>query len=300
MVTVSQSGSLGGSRAVTLNRQPNGAYLSQNMLLAADAQDRTLDGIANAPPDASDRIFAVALEDTLTANYTHNGTTATGTATVGVDVKTLTVEVKVMWDRPYGEPCVTFGHIQADLKAMRERYAQVNVKVNWDQKPDFPAPPGIAADPTNWTVYTWDFSLTNSFLTADTRAIIDASNLAGTDSIRVIYVPPFKDGDGNVLAGYAISATFGDNGVDGAYIDTCFVTASNRTNYVPAHEVGHLLTLNHYILQRWNLMYYVVPQDYTWKDPRAIKRLDGFQQTIMHVQKKLGGTGNLVEGIDDL
>ena len=63
--------------------------------------------------------------------------------------------------------------------------------------------------------------------------------------------------------------------------DTCFVTVSGRTNYIPAHEGLHLFDVEH-SPQRWNLMYEAIPANYIWNDPRAIKRLEPFQEWIMN------------------
>ena len=239
-------------------------------------------------PCAEKRMFTTALNDTLTVSYTHNGITLTETATVGINVKTIEVDVAVMTIN--GVPCATLQRVAEDMKAAQERCAQVNVKVVWKQLPDFPAPQSVINQGvTDWVVYNWNPLVMKSFLTAEAKAIIDASGLTGTERLRIIYVPGLKDDQGQVLAGYAISSAFKHNGVDDDYIDTCFVIASDRTNYIPAHEALHLLKEEHR-LQRWNLMYEAVPKNYLWKDPRAIKRLDSFQQTSLYWHKRLGGT----------
>jgi len=267
--TVTQSGSVADSRTVTLYRQPDGTYLSTNLLIVADAEDRVLDGISHKPANASERMFTMALEDTLTVSYTHGGGTLTSTATVGVDIKTLHVDVAVMTTN--GVPVAKPQRVEEDMKAMQERYAQMNIKINWAQK-TFAAPPAIAADPTDWCVNT----SAGFVLTDEAKAVIDASGL-NAGKVRVIYVPEpltYYDtatGGTATAAGYAITRHDFHN--DGAnYVDTCFVTAPAISNHVPAHEVGHLLWLDHH-LWRWNLMYKSIPTQYILKDPRTNKRL---------------------------
>ena len=73
--------------------------------------------------------------------------------------------------------------------------------------------------------------------------------------------------------------------------NTCFVTVSNRTNYIPAHEVTHILwdTEDHMKDLPWNLMYPSIPLfiDPHGKDPRANKRLTQEQVHTMRQHTKL-------------
>jgi len=290
-VMLTQTGSVSSNRTVTLYRQADGTYASTNLLIVADHQDRILDSISTKPHNASDRIFTVALHDTLTVTYTHDGVTLTDTATVGINVKTIYVDVAVM--KTNNVAVATPQRVQADMEAMQERYAQINVKVVWRQLPDFLAPPSIAADPTNWVVNdnsTWT-------LTQKARDIIDAAKLDASH-IRVIYVPnpiTYEDYSGfATAAGYAITRARFQDKLDEDYVDTCFVTVHDHTNYIPAHEVLHLLLGPGHPSQLWNLMRANFPKnaDYILKDPRSWKRLTQSQEEAVHEELDWREKGN--------
>ena len=287
-VMLKQAGSLTDSRAVTLHRQAGGTYLSTNLLLVADAEDRDNTALtaAGAPPGINQRMFRTELEDTLSVSYTHNGVTLTNAAAVGKDVKTLHVDVAVMTIN--GVRCATQNEVENDMQAMQERYAQANIKVNWTPK-TFPAPPAIInAGYTNWAVYTHNPADTSKFLLTDTaKDVVNAANL-NSSHMRVIYLPTVKTGtlQSGILwdvIGYAVTGDVFNHSNDKDYVgNTCFVTVSEHSNYIPAHEVGHLLGLGH-DPNRWNLMFgaFPTPPDPVGKDPRANKRLTQEQVNTM-------------------
>ena len=286
-VMLTQTGSVSSNRTVTLYRQADGTYASTNLLIVADHQDRILDSISTKPVNASERIFTAALGDTLTVTYTHDGVTLTDTATVGINVKTIYVDVAVM--KTNNVAVATPQRVAEDMKAMQERYAQINVKVVVYYKPDFPAPQSIInAGFTNWDVAQPGGG--GLVLTDASKAIIDAANL-NTNHIRVIYVPSLKNDDPTkVTLGYAIRSDVFK--IDLNYIDTCFVTIQDHTNYIPSHEILHLLKVDHFS-QLWNLMRQDFPKNHSYllKDPRSWKRLTEFQESEVRNHTRLGGTG---------
>jgi len=284
-VTVSQAGGITGNRTVTLHRQQDGTYLSTNLLLVADIEDRGLDGIYNAPPDSTARTFTMALEDTLTASYTYNGISLSSTASVGIDIRTFNVDVAVMTTN--GVPCATQKQVEDDMKAMRERFAQVGIKLNWTRKPDFPAPQSIAADPTNWCLNTTQTIDTKRELTDEAKAIITAANLNAP--IRIIYVPApvthydLEKGITQTVLGYAVTR-HGFHIGNTNFHETCFVTPSTISEYIPAHEVGHVFWLDHHD-HPWNLMYKSIPSSHpSGRHPLSNKRLTQGELGITRIE----------------
>ena len=255
-VTLTQDGSIAGNRTVTVYRQQDGTYLSTNLLLVADAEDRdgTTLTLLGASPDINHRLSQTALDDTLSVNYSHNGISLSSTASVGVDVKTLYVDVAVMTTN--GVPCATLQQVTADMKAFQESFAQANVKVVWTRKPDFPAPSSIVANPTDWATATWH-STGLRLMTPKTHDVITSSGLdLGNDRARVIYVPHgIKDANGLPIKGVSFADWAFPFAPDKNYIDTCFVTAVNNEHYIVPHEVAHLFDVRHEPGISWNLIY---------------------------------------------
>ena len=255
-VTVTQAGSIAGNRQVTLHRQQDGTYLSTNLLIVADADDR--DGTAltllGAAPDINQRMFQTALDDTLTVSYSHGGGTLTSTATVGVDVKTLEVDVAVM--RVNGKACAGWPQIETDIRETSECLAPANIRVVFNLAPSmyFDPPPSIAANPANWATCAWHSTGAHQ-MTQETRDVIEGSILdLGNDRLRVIYVPKgVKDADGFGIAGISFASWAFPLDTDTNYLDTCFVTADVNEHYVSPHEVTHLLGVGHEFAS-WNLM----------------------------------------------
>ena len=225
--------------------------------------------------------------------YTHGGVTLTDTATVGVNVKTLHVDVAVMTTNNVA--CVQKSRVDADMKAMQERYAQANIKVEWTYK-TFPAPPSVMAHIANGTDWGVDKPQDNitplRVLTPEGRAVIDATGLSA-DNFRVIYMPrPLHIGTkvpgafGDEVRGYALTSDVFTHNDDKDYAgNTCFVTEGGTTHFIPAHEVVHLLRNDgKHEDFKWNLMYKsvpLIPFDPAWNDLRANKRLtQGFIDAI--------------------
>ena len=276
-----------------LYRQPDGTYLSTNHIIVVDAADADNSALRDAGAVGPLRSWMSkrALGEQVQAAYSYDGMGAMVAATVGVDVKTLTVDVAAMGAPGNGE-WADYPRHMADMEAMRERYAQANIRVVPNIQPNvFPLPPCIAADPTDWCVNTPSTSEIGKYaLTEEAKAIIDAANLP-TNHIRVIYVPgPLttydeETGSTNTNAlGFAV-ARYAFQNADEKYFDTCFVTAPPYSNYVPSHEGVHLLGWDtHWTHLPWNLMYGKVPSlPPSGKDPRAIKRLTQDQVDVIRM-----------------
>ena len=258
--TVAQAGSISGNRTVTLYRQTDGTYLSTNLLLVADAEDRNDTALTalGAPPGINQRMFQVALDDTLTVSYTHSGETLTGNAAVGVDVKTLYVDVAVMTIN--NQLCASFDRVDADMQEIRECLAPANIRLVVNTPHvfmPFNPPPSIAANPASW--YADQSNVPGArLMTKEARDVIDASELdLGTDHIRIIYVPfGVKEYNGFAFKGLAFADWLYkyESNDNNRYLDTCFVTAQNDVHYVVPHEIAHILDVDHVLGIPWNLM----------------------------------------------
>ncbi|MCL2103746.1 MAG: hypothetical protein FWH21_01610, partial [Kiritimatiellaeota bacterium] len=278
----------GNKHILMLFRQPDGTYLSTNRIIVADAKDMDPYDLilAGASGDAVTRMTHRALGDPLPVTYSHGGVSLTETATVGENVKTLTVDVADM-EIP-SKPTAGYHRISDDMKAMQERLAQADIKVvpNIPDAP-FDAPIYVTVDPTNWSACI-RYRNGKFGLTTPARFVIDASGL-GTNNVRVIYVPgkikvrDFMFDETHFVAGYAFTADVFSNAADRAYLDTCFVSArSDVSRGTPTHEVVHLLGEEH-DEDLWNIMY---PEMIPWDDLRGAKRLKQEQVDRIRVDKR--------------
>ncbi|MCL1919967.1 MAG: hypothetical protein FWG50_02650 [Kiritimatiellaeota bacterium] len=276
----------GHPRAQTLYRQPDGTYLSTNLIIVADAADTNRNAlwIAGAEEGLPGLMVLRALGGGLQIEYSHDGIATSAVATVGQDVKTLAVDVAVMRDGPGQGACVTEQRVRDDMRTMQERYAQANIKVVWNEttfdivSSSFDPPPIIATNMTKWIAVTVD-GQAQLHMTTNTWRVIEASGL-GTNNVRVIYVPGKIRGEdgptGNLLAD-ADGFAFADHGFesmeDKLYVDTCFVSSNETPNHDerlgPAHETLHLFKGEH-VAERWNIMY---PSPLLVDDPCGTRRL---------------------------
>ena len=233
-----------GSRTVTLYRQPDGTYLSTNLLIVADEEDKNLSGLSNpsAAPDSPDRMFTAGLFDYVSAFYEHDGAQLLEMATVGVDIRFLSVKFAAM--KTNGVPCVSTGIVERDMRRLRERYAQANIYVDTVRLPDFPAPPSIAALAfTNWAVR---INIEDKVLTTEAKVILDAAGPAHKE-VFIVYVPsiwPYPDAMAQV-AGMCVAPFYFETKDDIDYQRNAFVSAKVEFLFAPAHEVGHSLWLEH-------------------------------------------------------
>ena len=213
-----------------------------------------------------------ALGNTMKAVYFDSPVTSiSATATVGRDVKTLTVDVAVMRTQPNGYPCVWGNNVNEDMKILKERFIQANVNVTVNPAVEFDPP--LSAQNTNWLagIHNNILGYETSFAT---KQIIDASGL-GTNNLRIIYVPEVRVNTNFVTivaAGLAISTHGFLNSLDQLfYVDTCFISSRLPLgDDTPAHEIVHLFLGAGHSPEMWNLMY---PIQTPWDDLRGTRRL---------------------------
>ena len=247
-ITLTQVGSISGNRTVTLYRQTDGTYLSTNLLLVADVEDRDNMVLTamGAPDGINQRMFTVALDDTLSVSYTHNGIALTNAATVGVDVKELTVYFVVMTTN--GIPCVTDqDRVNRDMKITRSCYAQANIRVNTVRLPDFPAPSALGPTFTNWTVRIAEHQYV---LTQEAKNIFDAAG-STSQNICFVYVPwihPYPVDDGSVfnLSGISVMPNlYETDAANKNYLRNAFISSEIDILFTTPHEFGHGLKVEH-------------------------------------------------------
>ncbi|MCL1920079.1 MAG: hypothetical protein FWG50_03225, partial [Kiritimatiellaeota bacterium] len=269
--------------AIYLYRQPDGTYLSTNFIITADATDRNVDALLEAGGASSYPMLVNALGDERQIEYSYDGIATSAIATVGMDFKTLTVDVAVMQDFPGQGACVGKDRIEKDIKAMQARYAQANIKVVWGNENDYPVfepPQSVVTNMTNWVAYT-RFP-TGFVMTAESRDIMDAADL-GTENVRVIYVRGdvrervFQDGAFVIRPGIGVAfPKYPYPDEPDQYVDACFVSAGAGAQ-TAAHEGEHILEGGDpgdkprgHSTSPWNLMYpYELPVD----DLRGTRRL---------------------------
>ena len=268
-----------------LFRQPDGTYLSTNHIIIADSADANSADLGALGADGMIRhqMTKRTLGGFVGATYNHDGVSLMATATVGEDVKTLRVEVALMMKDSAGNASVDYWRVYNDMTALKERFAQANINVVWNEKDDlvtmpFAPPPSVATNMTNWVAAIYGASGLEMAQAA--REVVTASGL-GQDNLRVIYVPelirlevPGTNTVTETAAGYAFAANSFKSNLDSTYVDTCFVSAKAPGIYVPAHEVLHLLGEEH-VADKWNLMNKEVSPDGNYLD--GTKRLTQVQ-----------------------
>ena len=241
----------------TLYRQPDGRYLSTNMLVVADFEDRSaIAGLFETSPSQPRRAIRNALGDEVWLTYKqHDGITITNTATIGKDIKTLTVDIAVMTAN--GVAVVSNNIVERDTRVIQERFAQTNVKVTVNRLPDFPAPQIVATNLSNWYV---NGQYAYKTLTQMSKDIIDAANPAPRQNPCLIYVPSLRfwlnEATPAIPGGAAVTKYYFGTGNDTNYTGNAFI-AAGAPQITPPHELIHLLEVEDHEMQAtWNLMYH--------------------------------------------
>jgi len=267
----------------------SGSYLSTNLLLVSDEEDRVGLGL---PPDArlamSNRTFKVSLGDNLVASYGDflplpGFLAAETTTTVGRNIRNIHLNLAVMTTNN-GVACIdNFQRLTNDVVATRERYAQMDITVTHSVT-FFEAPAWFYTFPLeNWPIDTWTNGMAE--VTQYGREIIEAAR-GSNPGIWCVYMPRVFTAMGFVN-GTAITKKTYTNSINQAYVDTCFISVrptpgigSALSPLVLPHEVVHLLGHSGHVSQYWNLMFTYLS---TTNNANSTKRLT--KEQIINIQK---------------
>jgi len=151
--------------------------------------------------------------------------------------------------------CVDHDRVKDDVQAIQERFAQANIKVEWDKViHPFSLPPNV---PTDWYMrYGVGNDLT---LTDHAKAVLDAAN-PNRYPFCLVYVPAPLYGATNIyshrIAGSAVAKYAFTNSADAVYLGNMFISSDDTISmYVPAHEMCHTLGVSNHVSEAWNLMW---------------------------------------------
>ncbi|MGI6391783.1 MAG: hypothetical protein ACOX7Q_16620 [Kiritimatiellia bacterium] len=139
------------SRVMTLPRVSPGVFASTNLLLVSDWDDAHFDTtVYGVAPDSTNRLFLSQLLSSVCGSYVDGwGQTNVFSAPVGVDVKSVGVDVAIM--RTNGVACIdTLSALVHRSRSAKERFAQANITVEMGSLVYFDAPPQVDVD--NWHV----------------------------------------------------------------------------------------------------------------------------------------------------
>ncbi|HOF62497.1 MAG TPA: hypothetical protein PLM82_13050 [Candidatus Latescibacteria bacterium] len=130
------------------------------------AFDSTVYGVA---PDSTNRLFLSQLSSSVCGSYVDGwGQTNVFSAPVGVDVKSVGVDVAIM--RTNGVACIDTLSALVQVTLAKERFAQANITVEMGSLVFFDAPPQVDVD--SWHVV----SSNDPFqLTPDARSVVHAA-----------------------------------------------------------------------------------------------------------------------------
>ncbi len=224
-----------------------GVFISKSMLLVSNDgdDDHSVDGVAD--DDKNDRTRLIALGGKINVEFLENGQTPNYEADIEATtpvIKTVKVKVWVAKTALLGTPTpvVNTATVEADLKSIRETFAQAGIKVvsNPTIVEFNESDAGIDLSPTGF-----DYLTNGSHLTDEAKAVfdwIDAGSQRAADEISIIYV--------NFMTTNWYSS--GANGPRGlAYINKMFsppkyanhliIAADYRLRYTAPHELLHIL-----------------------------------------------------------
>jgi len=220
----------------------NGDLVSQSLLLVSDDvdDDFAVDGIADDDP--KDRTHKIQLDGKVKISAIKIGTNAEQSMDmkVPVDVK-KTVKVKMVNCR-YGLfnvescwPAATVSHVK---KTMKERYAQVGVKL------EITDANGMVID---WTTGWLDDypTLAGGVITIpqQSKDIIDATPVPSNEAIGMYLVRKINGMEsGLAIIDKCTQAVDKTNGyTNKAFVEIPFFSAGRGTDYTAAHEALHVL-----------------------------------------------------------
>jgi hypothetical protein len=256
------------SRVMTLPRVSPGVFMSTNLLLVSDWYDAVFDStVYGVAPDSTNRLFLSQLLSSVCGSYVDGwGQTNVFSAPVGVDVKSVGVDVAIM--RTNGVACIDTLSALVQVTLAKERFAQANITVEMGSLVFFDAPPQVDVD--NWHVVS-----TNSQfqLSPDARSVVHealASVTNGASNRCLIFVPSIRDTPNHQIAGLATAKYRFMYAVDRAYTDHCLISASRIAPFVSAHELCHALGIYAHVSDKCNLMFSTASP---FTDVSASKRL---------------------------
>ena len=272
------------SFVASLYRQPDGKYLSTNMLAVADSEDRsTITDLFqgnSGPNQGLGRSIRRDLGEEVWLVYQHDGVSVTNFATIGKDIKTFTVDVAVMMTN--GVACADISRIAEDLRVTKERFAQANIKVVTNSATYFNVPDIVATNLSGWYV---NHQYAYRTLSSAAKEIIDAVNTTPQD-LCLIYVPSFRFwnemSEEIDAGGIAIAEYYFDTGADVPYLGNAFIAAESSP-LVPPHEFVHIFGVEAHEPELWNLMY---PQDRNVLGITGAKRLKQPQIDFIRTNNK--------------
>ena len=256
------------SRVMTLPRVSPGVFVSTNLLLVSDWDDAHFDTtVYGVAPDSTNRLFLSQLLSSVCGSYVDGwGQTNVFSAPVGVDVKSVGVDVAIM--RTNGVACIDTLSALAQVTSAKERFAQANITVEMGSLVFFDAPPGVDVD--NWHVV----STNNQFqLSPDARSVVHealASVTNGTSNRCLIFVPGIRDTPAAEVAGHTTASYWYIDPLDAPYTDHCLISASQIAPFVSAHELCHALGIYAHVSDKCNLMFSTASP---FMDVSASKRL---------------------------
>ena len=276
-------------RTLTLvtNTTP-GVFISTNLLLVSDHEDASFNPAQhNAAPNSPDRIFKAQLGSDVRAEYRSGEiSTHTAEATVGVNVKTVVVDVAAMVGVQQGINITDVLAVQ--FTRMGERLAQANIAVEEGGEAWFNPPAGINLG--QWQV--WASSNGVDRLTPEARAILAAAaaalppNPTNPKHLRVVVVPSLRAPDvppPKIVLGYAIAPNGFPHPDDAVYHGYCFLSITGILPFVTVHEVLHILPDGGHDPVPWNIMWEYADQD---TGVKGKKRLRYDQETAIRANGK--------------
>ena len=241
------------SRVMTLPRVSPGVFVSTNLLLVSDWDDAhfntTVYGVA---PDSTNRLFLSQLLSNMCGSYVDGwGQTNVFSAPVGVDVKSVGVDVAIM--RTNGVACIDTLSALVQVTLAKERFAQANITVEMGSLVFFDAPPQVDVD--NWCVRT---SGNSRSLTQNARSVLHEAISAVTNGANnrcLIFVPSIRSTPAAEVAGHATASYWYTDPLDAPYTDHCLISARQIAPFVSAHEMCHALGVPYHEAERCNLMF---------------------------------------------
>ena len=203
-------------------------------------------------------------------------------------LKTVDVCIVILRDKPQaqgGVPVISTATVETQWHAVRERYAQVGVRVNWTG-------PVIADPPSGVDLLTDGLlvrpSSTSRVVAAEAQTVIgNLGTQPDISDIHVFYVNYCMAGSGT-LYGTAIADYWYDE-TEEAYLYNVFMS-SNAQLLMPAHELGHLLTDVGYYnsVPLENLMFDAPGYDFDNSAATDCKRFNSGQESLIRNNSHVG------------